>query len=103
MTLNLTLKSSPKVKIFEISIRKTNQNILGYYAQGIINLGEVKGQSQGRAKRQIHLIGYNFGSNCHRDFKLVSLFLFMKSCTKYDLDLEQFAKVKILATPIKEN
>ena len=33
---------------------------------------EVKGQ--GRAKGQIHLIGYNFASNCHSDFKLGSYF-----------------------------
>ena len=34
----------------------------------------VKGQDQGRAKSQIHLIDYNFASNCHRDFKLGSYF-----------------------------
>ena len=34
----------------------------------------VKGQGLGRAKGQIHLIGYNFASNCHRDFKLGSYF-----------------------------
>ena len=34
----------------------------------------LKGQGQGRAKGQIHLIGYNFTSNCHRDFKLGSYF-----------------------------
>ena len=73
MTLTLTLKSSPKVKIFETyQLRKTSQNILGYYAPGIIY--SWRGQSQGRAKRQIPLIGYNFGSNCHRDFKLGSCF-----------------------------
>ena len=32
----------------------------------------VKGQ--GQAKYQIHLIGYNFAFNCHRDFKLGSYF-----------------------------
>ena len=32
----------------------------------------LKGQDQ--AKGQIHLTGYNFTSNCHRDFKLVSYF-----------------------------
>ena len=32
----------------------------------------VKGQ--GQAKDQIHLVGYNFTSNCHRDFKLGSYF-----------------------------
>ena len=35
--LTLTLKSSPKVKLFETyQLRKTSQNMLGYYAQGII-------------------------------------------------------------------
>ena len=71
MTLTLTLKSSPKIKIFEsYQLRKTSQNILGYYAHGIIYCWEVKGQGQGQAKGQIHLISYNFASNCHRDFKL---------------------------------
>ena len=37
-------------------------------------VGEVKCQGQGRAKGQIHLISYNFASNCHRDFKLGSCF-----------------------------
>ena len=32
--------------------------MLGYYAQGIIYCW--RGQGQGRAKGQIHLIGYNF-------------------------------------------
>ena len=69
MTLSLT--SSTKVKFFETyQIRKTSQNMLGHYAQGIIYCSEVKGQGQGQAKGQIHLISYNFASNCHRDFKL---------------------------------
>ena len=34
----------------------------------------VKGQDQGRAIGQIHLIDYNFVSNCHRDFKFGSYF-----------------------------
>ena len=29
---------------------------------------------KGQAKGQIHLTGYNFASNCHRDFKLSSYF-----------------------------
>ena len=48
--------------------------MLGYYAQVIIIVGDVKGQGQGQAKGQIHLIGYNFASNCHRDLKLCSYF-----------------------------
>ena len=71
MTFTLTLKSLTKVKIFETyQIRKTSQNMLGYYAQGIIYCWEVKGQGQDQAKGQIHLISYNFVGNCHRDFKL---------------------------------
>ena len=73
MTLTLTLKSLTKLKIFETyQIRKTSQNIGGYYVQGIIYCWEVKGQ--GQAKGQIHLISYNLVSNCHRDFKLDSCF-----------------------------
>ena len=69
--MTLTLKSSNKVKIFETyQIRKPSQNMLGYYAQGIIYCWEVKGQGQGQAKGQIDLISYIFASNCHRDFKL---------------------------------
>ena len=67
--MTLTLKSSTKVKIFETSnkgnypkytwILRTEHNLLFW---------DVKGQ--GQAKGQIHLISYNFASNCHRDFKL---------------------------------
>ena len=39
-------------------------------AQSIVS--KVKGQGQGQVKGQIHLIGNNFASNCHRDFKLGS-------------------------------
>ena len=43
MTFTLTLKSSTKVKCFETyQIRKTSQNMLGYYAQCIIYCWEVK-------------------------------------------------------------
>ena len=48
--------------------------MLGYYAQGIIYCWEVKGQCQGQTKGHIHLISYNFMSNCHRDFELDSCF-----------------------------
>ena len=55
MTLTLTMKNSTKVKFFETyQIRKTSQNMLGYYAQGIINCWEVKGQGQGQANGQIN-------------------------------------------------
>ena len=75
MTLNLTLKSSPKVKIFEISIKEKLAKIcldIVHRASSIV--GKVKGQGQGRAKGQIHLTSCNFASNCHRDFKLGSCF-----------------------------
>ena len=54
MTLTSTfdLDKFTKVKIFETyQLRKTSQNMLGYYAQGIIYCW------QGQAKGQIHLIG----------------------------------------------
>ena len=45
----------------------------------------VKGQCQ--AKGQIHLIGYNFASNCHRDFKLGSYFSLWKAAPNMTLTL----------------
>ena len=59
---------------------------------------EVKGQGQGRAKGQIHLISYNFASKCHRDFKLGSCFSLWKTAPNmtsdltFDLDLEKFTQ-----------
>ena len=63
------------------------------------------------SKGQIHLIGYNFSFNCHRDFKLGSYFSLWKATPNrpmtltltFDLDLEKLAKVKIFETWIKEN
>ena len=49
------------------------------------------------------LIGYNFGSNCHRDFKLGSYFSLRKAVLNMTLTLNSSPKVKILETPIKEN
>ena len=57
-------------------------------------VGEVKGQGQGRAKGQIQLIGYNFGSNCHRDFKLGSRFSLWKAAPNMTLTLKSSPKVK---------
>ena len=66
-------------------------------------VGEVKGQGQGRAKGQIHLISYNFASNCHRDFKLGSCFRLWKTAPNMTLTLKSSAKVQIFETSIKEN
>ena len=72
--------------------------MLRYYAQGIIYFWEVKGQGQGQAKGQIHLISYNFASNCHRDFKLGLYFNLWKGTSimtltfTFDLDLEKFSQ-----------
>ena len=63
----------------------------------------IKGQGQGRAKGQIHLIGYNFASNCHRDFKLASYFSLQKAATNMTLTLTSSLKVKMFETSIKEN
>ena len=56
----------------------------------------IKGQGQGRAKGQIHLIGYNFASNCHRDFKLASHFSLQKAAT--NMTLTSSLKVQIFET-----
>ena len=70
-TFDLDLEKFFKVKIFQTyQLRKTSQNMLGYYAQGIISCWQSQSQGQGQAKGQIHLIGYDFASTCHRDFKL---------------------------------
>ena len=58
----------------------------------------IKGEGQGRAKSQIHLICYNFASNSHRDFKLGSYFNLWKATPNmtvtftFDLDLENFTQ-----------
>ena len=103
--LTLTLKSSPKVKIFETyQLRKTCQNMLGYYEQSIIYCWQSQSQGQGQAKGQIHIIGYNFAYNCHRDLKLGLYFCFWKAAPNmtftltFDLDLESLPKVKIMET-----
>ena len=69
-------------------LRKTVKGEGGRQPKYQIQNVNVKGQGQVRAKGQIHLIGYNFASSCHRDYKLGSYFKFLKSCTKYDLDLD---------------
>ena len=74
--------------------------MLGYYAQGMIYCWEVKGQGQGQTKVQIHLISYNFVSNCQRDFKLGLYFNLWKGASKmtltltFDLDLEKFDQIQ---------
>ena len=76
--LDLDLEKFDQSQNFETyQIWKTSQNMLGYYAQGIIYCWEVKGQ--GQAKGQIHLISYNFASNCHRDFKLGLYLIYEKA------------------------
>ena len=57
---------------------------------------KVKGRGQGRAKGQIYLIGYNFASNCHRDFKLGSYFSLGKATP--NMTLTSLPKVKIFET-----
>ena len=63
--MTLTLTSLPKVKIFEkYKLRKT-----------VKGEGESQPKCQGQGQAgQIRLIGYNFASNCHRDFRLGSYF-----------------------------
>ena len=105
LTFDLDLEKFTKVKIFETyQLRKTSQNKLGYYAQGIIYCWQGQIQDRGRAKGQIHLIGYNFASTYHRDFKLGPYFSLWNAAPNmtltltFDLDLEKFTKVKIFET-----
>ena len=77
--MTLTLKSSPKVKIFETyKLNKTVKAEGESQPKCQIQNFKFKGQGQGRAKGQIHLVGYNFASNCHRDFNLVHILVYEK-------------------------
>ena len=66
-------KVKQKVKFTELAI--TSDLIVTKTSDFVHDL-DHKGQGQGQcwAKGQIHLIGYNFRSNCHRDFKFGSYF-----------------------------
>ena len=103
MTLTLTLKSSPKVQIFEISEGKLAKICLDILHRASSIVGKVKRQGQGRAKGQIHLISYNFASNCHKDFKLGSCFCLWKFAPNMTLTLKSSPKVQISENTIKEN
>ena len=94
-----TLKSLPKVKIFETyQLRETVKGESESQPKCQIQTFKVKGQGQGWAKGQIYLTGYNFASNCHRDFKLDSYFSLWKATPNmtltlsFDLDLEKFTQ-----------
>ena len=96
---DLDLEKFPKVKIFETyRLKKTVKGEGESQPKCQIQNFKVKGQGQGRAKGQIHLIGYNFTSNCHRDFKFGSYFSLWKVTPNmtltltFDLDLEKFAQ-----------
>ena len=62
---------------------------------------KVNDQGQGHGKGQKHIIGYNFGSNCHRDFKLSLLDSITQGPSSvtltvtFDLDLEKFGQGQI--------
>ena len=55
----------------------------------------VKGQGQGWAIGQIHLIDYNFASNCHKDFKLGSYFSLWKAAPNMTLTLTLKSSTKV--------
>ena len=75
--------------------------MLEYYAQSIIYCWQGQIQGQGKAIGQIYLIGYNFASTCHRDFKLGPYFSLWNAAPNmtltltFDLDLEKFKKGQI--------
>ena len=72
--LDLDLEKFTQGQHFLNQLRKTSQICLDIMNRASSIVGEVKGQGPGRAKGQIHLISYNFVSNCHRDVKLGSYF-----------------------------
>ena len=51
-------------------------------------------KGQGQAQGQIHLVDYNFASNCHRDFKLGSYFSLWKTASNMTLTLTSSPNVK---------
>ena len=91
--LTLTLKSLPKVKIFETYQLRKTVKVEGE-SQPKLSNSKCQCQGQGRAKGKIHLIAYNFASNCHRDFKLGSYFSLWKGAPNTTLaltfDLDKF-------------
>ena len=98
MTLTLTLKSSP-VKIFEISIKENSPKYAWILCTGHhLLLARSKVKVKAEQKVKIHLISYNFVSNCHRDFKLGSCFSLLKAAPNmtltltFDLDLDKFTQ-----------
>ena len=78
LTFDFDLEKFTKVKVLKHRLKKTNQNMLGYYAQGIMYCCRQRSRSR-LIKGQIRLIGYNFSSNCHRDFNLGSYFSLWKA------------------------
>ena len=105
--MTLTLKCSTKVNFFETyQIRKTSQNMLVYYAQGIIYCWEVKGQ--GQEKGQIHLV-ITSRLIVTETLNLVYTLIYEKAHQIWPwpllltLTLKSSAKVKNLETSIKEN
>ena len=95
-------KVRPRSKIWKHQLRKNSQNMLGYYAQGIIYFWRGQRSRSSQAKGQIHLISYNFAFHCHRDFKLDSCFSLWKATSNMTLTLtltlKSSPKVKIFET-----
>ena len=81
-------------------IERVTENCQGWRSKST-KMSNSKYQS--RAKGQIHLIGYNLASNCHRDFKHGSYFSLWKVAPNMTLTLKSLPKVKIFETSIKEN
>ena len=75
LTFDLDLEKFTQVQNFwNINYGKLAITCLDIMHRAKSIVSEVKGQGQGQTKGQIHLIGYNFASNCQRDFKLGSYF-----------------------------
>ena len=106
MTLTLTFdldKFTQSQNFWNINKGKLAKICLDIMHRASSIVGEVKGQGQGRAEGQIHLISYNFASNCHRDFKRGSSFSLWKAAPNMTLTLKSSPKIKIFETSINES
>ena len=108
LTFDLDLEKFTQGQIFwNINLGKLAKICLDIMHRASSIVGEVKGQGQGWAKGQIHLITYNFTSNCHRDFKHVHILVYEKPHQiwpwPWPLALTSSPKVKIFETSINEN
>ena len=74
--MTLTLKSLPKVKILQTQIKEylSKYARIVYTGHNLLLASKIKVKVKQKGHIHLGLIGYNFTSICHRDFKLGSYF-----------------------------